>query len=73
MSTYLVEVVIGLFDYVEDHTSDGMVILYVLLTFLPYFMVLTIFPRLVGLPLEKFQMALAHILQVCINSLDVTS
>ncbi|KAK4769586.1 hypothetical protein SAY86_027736 [Trapa natans] len=23
MSTYLVAVVIGLFDYVEDHTSDG--------------------------------------------------
>ena len=42
MSTYLVEVVIGLFDYVEDHTSDGMVILYVLLTFLPYFMVIPI-------------------------------
>lgn len=24
MSTYLVAVVVGLFDYVEDHTSDGM-------------------------------------------------
>ena len=23
MSTYLVAVVVGLFDYVEDHTSDG--------------------------------------------------
>ncbi|KAJ0081044.1 hypothetical protein Patl1_10233 [Pistacia atlantica] len=49
MSIYLVAVVIGLFDYVEDHTSDGMV--------------LPIFPRLVGLPLEKFQMTLPHILQ----------
>ncbi|KAJ0014077.1 hypothetical protein Pint_20260 [Pistacia integerrima] len=48
MSTYLVAV-IGLFDYVEDHTSDGMV--------------LPIFPRLVDLPSEKFHMALAHILQ----------
>ncbi|KAJ0047733.1 hypothetical protein Pint_15272 [Pistacia integerrima] len=70
MSTYLVAVVIGLFDYVEDHTSDGMVIPYVLLTILPYFMVLTIFPRLVDLPFEKFQMALAHILQLCMDSLD---
>ena len=25
MSTYLVAVVVGLFDYVEDHTSDGMI------------------------------------------------
>ena len=23
MSTYLVAIVVGLFDYVEDHTSDG--------------------------------------------------
>lgn len=23
MSTYLVAMVVGLFDYVEDHTSDG--------------------------------------------------
>lgn len=23
MSTYLVAVVVGLFDYMEDHTSDG--------------------------------------------------
>lgn len=28
MSTYLVAVVIGLFDYVEDHTSDGIFIIY---------------------------------------------
>ena len=27
MSTYLVAVVVGLFDYVEDHTSDGTVLL----------------------------------------------
>lgn len=27
MSTYLVAVVVGLFDFVEDHTSDGNVIL----------------------------------------------
>ena len=26
MSTYLVAVVIGLFDYVEDHTPDGTII-----------------------------------------------
>lgn len=26
MSTYLVAVVIGLFDYVEDHTSDGTIL-----------------------------------------------
>ena len=25
MSTYLVAAVVGLFDYVEDHTSDGMI------------------------------------------------
>lgn len=25
MSTYLVAVVIGLFDFVEDHTSDGII------------------------------------------------
>ena len=25
MSTYLVAIVVGLFDYVEDHTSDGAV------------------------------------------------
>lgn len=31
--------------------------------------VLPIFPRLVDLPLEKFQRALAHILQVYVNSL----
>ena len=32
MSTYLVAVVVGLFDYVEDHTSDGksMLALYIL-------------------------------------------
>lgn len=28
MSTYLVAVVVGLFDYVEDHTSDGILITY---------------------------------------------
>ena len=28
MSTYLVAIVIGLLDYVEDHTSDGNFILY---------------------------------------------
>jgi hypothetical protein len=27
MSTYLVAIVVGLFDYVEDHTSDGAVFL----------------------------------------------
>lgn len=27
MSTYLVAIVVGLFDYVEDHTSDGKLIL----------------------------------------------
>ena len=26
MSTYLVAIVVGLFDYVEDHTSDGKII-----------------------------------------------
>lgn len=28
MSTYLVAVVVGLFDYVEDHTPDGTPIIY---------------------------------------------
>lgn len=26
MSTYLVAIVVGLFDYIEDHTSDGKII-----------------------------------------------
>ena len=30
MSTYLVAIVVGLFDYVEDHTSDGRPIINVL-------------------------------------------
>ena len=29
MSTYLAAVVVGLFDYVEDYTSDGKIIHYV--------------------------------------------
>lgn len=29
MSTYLVAVVVGLFDYVEDHTPDGTYIIYI--------------------------------------------
>ena len=36
MSTYLVAVVVGLFDYVEDHTSDGK-LLYNILSFHVYF------------------------------------
>lgn len=34
MSTYLVAIVVGLFDYVEDHTSDGKIITYTLYQFL---------------------------------------
>lgn len=36
-----------------------------------WWQVLPIFPRLVDLPLEKFQMALAHILQVNVNAPSV--
>ena len=32
MSTYLVAIVVGLFDYVEDHTSDGKIHFYYLLS-----------------------------------------
>lgn len=37
MSTYLVAVVVGLFDYVEDHTPDGKV-----LTYIPFALVLVL-------------------------------
>ena len=30
MSTYLVAAVVGLFDYVEDHTPDGKILEYIL-------------------------------------------
>ena len=36
MSTYLVAVVIGLFDYVEDHTPDGTIIELPFLFFMKY-------------------------------------
>lgn len=32
MSTYLVAIVVGLFDYVEDHTSDGKTILSIIIS-----------------------------------------
>lgn len=36
MSTYLVAAVVGLFDYVEDHTPDGTLII-LIIQYLPLF------------------------------------
>ncbi|KAF9687403.1 hypothetical protein SADUNF_Sadunf02G0089900 [Salix dunnii] len=62
-ATILIPILSSLSKNEQDEVVDRSVDLETLKSSTESSMVLPIFPRLVGLPIEKFQMALAHILQ----------
>lgn len=76
MSTYLVAIVVGLFDYVEDHTTDGKIINQNLLCILMALLVIALICILAGVKVRVYcQVGKANqgkfALHVAVKTLDL--